>query len=174
MPYDPDTFKNLYPFPDRSKIRQSFEDFCRENPQELPKEFRTNSRVWIDEQTKQTYNHERQLFNESQKEADKAWQKHQEKEHSFENLPESLKQKIHSRIWEDNHSGGYTDMRNQYIDLVPLVVEAYELGKKSMEPSCNCGQETLIDSKRYNGPRGNHTRVAGEDCSPRSKPKQNT
>ncbi len=41
MPHDPDTFKNLYPFPDKNKIRQSFEDFCRENPQELPKEFRT-------------------------------------------------------------------------------------------------------------------------------------
>lgn len=128
MPHDPDTFKNLYPFPDKNKIRQSFEDFCRENPQELPKEFRTNSRVWIDEQTKEKCNHERKLWGESENEAISAWQKHQEIEHGFETLPETLRRKIHGLVWEMAHSGGFGDMENRYLDLVPLVIEAFSSG----------------------------------------------
>ncbi len=45
-------------------------------------------------------------------------------------------------------------------DWVPVILEAYEFGLYR----CNCGKEQLKDSKRYSGPRGNHTRVAGEIC----------
>ncbi|MBV6514075.1 MAG: hypothetical protein FMNOHCHN_03665 [Ignavibacteriaceae bacterium] len=128
MPYDPDTFKNLYPYPDRGIIRQTIQDKILCGELKLPSDRMLDSKEWIEEQTKKEYNHQRNSWEESEWEANKAWQKHQEKERGFENLPDNLKQKIHSQVWEDGHSGGYGEMVNRYIDLVPLVVQAYEVG----------------------------------------------
>lgn len=128
MPYDPTTFKNLYPYPDRDKIRQTIQDKILCGELKLPSDRMLDSKSWIEEKAEEEYWCKRKLYNESQAEADKAWQESQEIEHGFEDLPESLKQKIHAHVWVDGHSGGYGEMVNRYVDLVPLVVEAFDLG----------------------------------------------
>ena len=131
MPYDPDTFENLYPLPDRKVIRQIFQDKILCVGLKLPSDRMLDSKAWIEEQVRKEYQSKHFLYKESENEANAAWQKSQEKEHNFENLPEVLRQKIHGQVWEEGHSGGYGEMNNRYCDLVPLVVEAFELGKKS-------------------------------------------
>lgn len=128
MPHDPNTFQNLYPYPDRGIIRQTIQDKILCGELKLPSDRMLDSKGWIEDLVQGEYKCQILLYRESEHEANKAWQKHQEEEHDFQNLPESLKQKIHSQVWEDGHSGGHGEMRNQYIDLVPLVVEAYEVG----------------------------------------------
>lgn len=135
MPYDPDTFKNLYPFPNRETIRQTIQDKILRGKLKLPSDRMLDSKSWIEEQVQAEYRAKRIAYEESEFEATKAWQKHQEKEHGFDTLPETLRQKIHAQVWEDGHSGGYGEMLNRYIDLVPLVMEAYETGLSKGTPT---------------------------------------
>jgi hypothetical protein len=128
MPHDPDTFKNLYPFPNKDAIFLYFQKQVLEGSLIVPQDRIADSKAWIKEQAQERYRTERIAYNESEEQAKKAYQKHQETEHNFQNLPESLKQKIHYQVWEDGHFGGYGKMENRYIDLVSLVVEAYEVG----------------------------------------------
>ncbi len=131
MPHDPDTFENLYPYPDRKVVRQIFQDKILCGELKLPSDRMLDSKTWIEEQVQKEYQEKHFLYKASENEANAAWQKRQEKEFGFEYLPETLRQKIHSQVWEDGHSGGYGEMVNRYCDLVPLVVEAFELGKKT-------------------------------------------
>lgn len=160
MPHDPHTFKNLYPFPNKEAILAFFQKGVLTREIKVPQDRITDSKEWILEQTQDKFLQEKKLWQESEEQAKRAWQKHQETEHGFSHLPESLKQKIHDQVWSDGHSGGYGDMNNKYCDWVPVILEVYEFGLYR----CNCGKEQLKDSKRYDGPRGNHTRVAGEIC----------
>lgn len=128
MPHDPTTFENLYPFPSKQAIFLYFQKQVLEGSLIVPQDRITDSKSWIEEQAQVEYRSQRIAYEESEFQALKAWRKHQEKEQQFENLPETLRQKIHAQVWEDGHSGGYGEMLNRYIDLVPLVMEAYEIG----------------------------------------------
>lgn len=128
MPYDPETFKNLYPYSDKAITRQTIQDKILFGELKLPSDRMLDSKSWIEEKVEEEFKKEKKLWKNSQDKADKAWQKFQETEHEFSHLPESLKQKLHNQIWSNGHSGGYGEMENQYIDLVPLVMEAYEVG----------------------------------------------
>lgn len=128
MPYDPTTFENLYPFPNKGTIRKIIQDKILFGEIKLPSDRMLDSKSWIEEQAQAEYRSERIAYEESEFQALKAWRKHQEKEQQFDTLPETLRQKIHAQVWEDGHSGGYGEMLNRYIDLVPLVMEAYEIG----------------------------------------------
>lgn len=131
MPYDPDTFKNLYPFPNREAIRQTIQDKILCGELKLPSDRMLDSKSWIEEQAQAKYRAERITYNESEEQAKKAWQKHQEVEHGFSHLPEHVKQKFHDLIWSRGHSGGYGDMENRYCDWVPIILETYEIGYSS-------------------------------------------
>lgn len=128
MPHDPETFKNLYPFPGRETIRQTIQDKILFGELKLPSDRMLDSKTWIEEQTDKEYKTERKLWQESEEQAKKAWQKHQEVEHGFSRLPEQIKQKFHNLIWSDSHSSGYGDMENMYYDWVPVILETYEIG----------------------------------------------
>lgn len=128
MPHDPNTFKNLYPYPNKETIRKIIQDKILYGELKLPSDRMLDSKAWIEEQIEEEYKTERKLWGESENEAISAWQKHQEAEHGFQTLPETLRQKIHGLVWEMAHSGGFGDMENRYCDLVPLVIEAYEIG----------------------------------------------
>lgn len=128
MPHDPETFKNLYPFPDKGIIRQTIQDKILFGELKLPSDRMLDSKSWIEEKVEEEFKKEKKLWKSSQDEADQAWRKHQETEHGFSHLPESLKQKLHNQIWEDGHSGGYGDMENKYCDWVPVILEAYKFG----------------------------------------------
>lgn len=130
MPYDPNTFENLYPYPNKEAIRAYFQKEVLMGNLAVPQDRITDSKLWIEEQTQSRYLAERIAYKSSENEAISAWQKHQETEHGFSNLPEILRQKIHGLVWEMGHSGGYGEMNNLYCDLVPLIIEVYELGKK--------------------------------------------
>ena len=128
MPHDPETFENLYPFPDKTNIREQIKLMVELGQISIPKENLSDTKSWIEERVSEHYKKERNLYNESEEQAKKAWQKHQETEHGFSHLPEELKRKIHGQIWEDGHSGGYGDMENMYYDWTPIILEAYSSG----------------------------------------------
>ena len=130
MPYDP-TFKNLYPYPDKKQIREELNNQILTGKLAIPKEYALDSRSWITDETEKIYRAERKKYDESEGEAIAAWQKYQEEDFGFDKLPEVLKQKIHSYVWEKGHSGGYSEMQNWYADTVDLVMEAFDLGKKA-------------------------------------------
>lgn len=128
MPHDPNTFKNLYPFPNKGTIRQIIQDKILFGELKLPSDRMLDSKEWIEEQVKKEYKSEHTLYMESENEAVAAWRKDKEAEHGFASLPEGLKQKIHAQAWADGHSGEYGDMENLYVDWVPVILEAYEIG----------------------------------------------
>lgn len=130
MPYDLDTFANLYPYPLKDQFRQTIEKQILSGELKIPQDRVLDSKLWIAEKTDEQYKKEKNLWNVSQNEADEAWQKNQEIEHGFNHLPDDLKRGIHSQVWQDSHSGGYGDMLNSYCDWVPLIIEAYKAGPK--------------------------------------------
>ncbi len=128
MPYDPETFKNLYPYPNKNAIFLWFQKQVLEGNLLVPQNRIADSKTWIEEQAQERYRAERIAYNESEEQAKKAWQKHQEIEHEFNHLPEQIKQKFHDLIWSNGHSGGYGEMENMYCDWVPVILEAYKFG----------------------------------------------
>lgn len=128
MPYDPTTFQNLHPYPIKDQFRQAIEKQILSGELKIPNDRALDSKLWIAEKTNEQYKKELALWNDSQSEADSAWQISQETEHGFNHLPYTLKVKIHSQVWQDSHSGGYGDMENKYCDWVPIILDAYETG----------------------------------------------
>lgn len=126
--HDPETFKNLYPCPDKGAIRQIIQDKILFGELKLPSDRMLDSKAWIEEQVKKEYQSERALYMESENAAIAAWRQDKEAEHGFSSLPEGLKQKIHAQVWADGHSGGYGEMENLYVDWVPVILEAFSFG----------------------------------------------
>ncbi len=128
MPHDPETFKNLYPYPVKEAILAYFQKGVLTGEIKVPQDRITDSKEWIFEQTWDKFRQEKKLWQESEEQAKKAWQKHQEVEHGFNHLPEQIKQKFHDLIWSNGHSGGYGDMENMYCNWTPIILEAYTSG----------------------------------------------
>lgn len=129
MPYDPNTFKNLYPCPDRSKIRADIENQIKSGELQIPQEFLSDSKAFIDQMVEEEDKKERRSWLISQRETDQAWQKFMELDHGFEDLPEKVKSMIHKHVWERGHSGGYGEMNNLYYDVVWFTKAVFEAGK---------------------------------------------
>lgn len=128
MPYDPTTFDNLFPYPSKQKIREAISSKILSGELKAPSDQVLDIKKWIDEKVDAQFKSERQKWNESEREAVVAWQKFQEEQHEFVHFPDTLKKKIHGKVWEDNHSGGYMEMGYGYENLMELVLEAYETG----------------------------------------------
>lgn len=128
MPYDPTTFENLFPYPSKQKIREDISSKILSGELKAPSDQILDTKKWIDEKVDAQFKSERQKWNESEREAVAAWQKFQEEQHEFAHFPDTLKKKIHGKVWEDCHSGGYMEMGYGYENLMELVLEAYEAG----------------------------------------------
>jgi len=126
MPYDPETFQNLYPFPDRSKIRERVDNQITNGELKIPQNRVLDSKPWVAEMVSERYKEEHRLWLYSEYEAQQAWAKTQEAEYGFNNLPENLKQNIHNYVRENGDDRG--EMLNLYDGVSRLVIEAYETG----------------------------------------------
>lgn len=126
MPYDPETFQNLYPFPIRLKIEEEIKGKILNGELNIPSDQTFDSKKWINEKVSERYKEEHRLWLYSEYEAQQAWAKTQEAEYGFNNLPENLKQNIHNYVRENGDDRG--EMLNLYDGVSRLVIEAYETG----------------------------------------------
>lgn len=65
MPYDLETFKNLYPYPLKDQFRQKIEKQILSGELKIPNDRVLDSKLWIEEETSKQYNQEKSLWNKS-------------------------------------------------------------------------------------------------------------
>lgn len=127
--FDPETYKVLLPYPNKDLIKKQILEQESQKNLSLPEGY-VLSAEHLAGLVKIEYDKLMKAYNEADSAARNQFELDCEEEFGFSKLSPKIKSALHAKAWSDGHSYGYSEVKNQYYDLVELVETVISIYEK--------------------------------------------
>jgi hypothetical protein len=112
-------------YPDKAKIRAEIEERILNGQIIIPKGHLLDSKDYVAHLVKEEYKIQRELWNEFQEIERKNFRAELENDYSddLKHFSEQAKDHIWQKSWESGHSGGFGEVRNDYVDNIDFALK---------------------------------------------------
>jgi len=112
-------------YPDKSTIRAEIEDKILNGQISIPQDYILDSKEYVDGLAKDEFKKQRKLWDEFQDQEIKNFRAELESDYAsdLKHFSEQAKSYIWQKSWESGHSGGFGDIRNDYVDNIDFALK---------------------------------------------------